>query len=237
MTNDNLQNTIVILGASSSLGFEISQKFIKNGFDFIGTYSAHRKNFQSTISLDFQLDLFSDESIEKFSSDLKRTGKKIDVLIFLAGILPGKSLEDYEFSEIDKVIGVNFSGQAKVLSKIIPLLSSSACILMFSSISARRGSFDPIYAASKGALLSFVKSMSSKLPSGVRINALAPGLIKGSSMYMDMDPQIQEMHKAQTHSKNLLSIEDLSEMVFDICQSKWSHLNGACIDLNGGAYV
>lgn len=237
MINVNLPNTVVIVGASSSIGFEISQKFIKCGFDVVGTYSACRKDLQSPISLDFQLDLSSDESIEKFSSDLKSTRKKIDVLIFLAGILPGKSLAEYEFFEIDKVIGINFSGQAKVLSKIIPLLSSDACILMFSSISARRGSFDPIYAASKGALLSFVKSMSSKLPSGVRINALAPGLIESSSMYMHMDPEIQEMHKVQSHSKNLLSIQDLSEIVFDICQSKWSHLNGACIDLNGGAYV
>jgi 3-oxoacyl-[acyl-carrier protein] reductase len=79
--------------------------------------------------------------------------------------------------------------------------------------------------------------MSSKLPAGVRINALAPGLIEGSSMYMDMNPVIQEGHRVQSHSKNLLSMEDLSEIVFDICQSKWSHLNGACVDLNGGAYV
>lgn len=237
MSNVNLQNTAVIVGASSSIGFEISQKFIKYGFDVVGTYSVGKKNLQSAISLDYQLDLFSDASIEKFSIDLKSANKKIDVLIFLAGILPGKSLEDYEFSEIDKVMGINFGGQAKVLTKMIPLLSNQACILMFSSISARRGSFDPIYAASKGALLSFVKSMSSKLPSGVRINALAPGLIEGSSMYLDMDPETQEKHKAQSHSKSLLSMEDLSEMVFDICQSKWSHLNGACIDLNGGAYV
>lgn len=237
MSNLNLQDAVLIVGSSSSIGFDISQKFTKCGFDVIGTYSAGIKDLKLATSLKLHLDLSSDKSIEKFSSDLKEVGKKISVLIFLAGILPGKSLREYDFSEIDKVMSINFSGQAKVLTKMIPLLSNEASILMFSSISARRGSFDPIYAASKGALLAFVKSMSSKLPSGVRINALAPGLIEGSSMYMAMDSEVKEKHKAQSHSKNLLSMEDLSEVVFDICQSKWSHLNGSCIDLNGGAYV
>jgi 3-oxoacyl-[acyl-carrier protein] reductase len=237
MSDANLQDNVVIIGASSSIGFEISKKFIKCGFNVAGTYSAARVNIQSAIPLAFQLDLFCDQSIEKFAIDLKATEKKISVIIFLSGILPGKSLEEYDFHDVDKVIGINFCGQAKVLSRIIPMLSHDACILMFSSISARRGSFDPIYAASKGALLSFVKSMSSRLPPGVRINALAPGLIEGSSMYLDMDPAIQELHKARSHSNSLLSMRDLSEIVFDICQPKWSHLNGACIDLNGGAYV
>jgi len=237
MSNAILKKTVVIVGASSSIGYKISKKFVNTGFDVLGTYATENNSLQSAVSKDYHLDLSSDDSIENFSKEVGSTGKKIDILIFLAGILPGKKLAEYEFSEIDNVMSINFNGQAKVLSKMISLLSHQACILMFSSISARRGSYDPVYAASKGALLSFVKSMSSKLPAGVRINALAPGLIEGSSMYEDMNQEIQERHRVQSHSKNLLSMEDLSEMVFDICQSKWSHLNGACVDLNGGAYV
>ena len=237
MSCTKLLPTTHIIGASSSIGFKIAQKFIEFGSNVIGTYSEGVLANASSHLADFQLDLSSDQSIDSFASDLRGVGRNIDVLIFLAGVLPGKRLGDYDFSEIDKVMSVNFCGQAKVLSRVIPLLTHDACILMFSSISARRGSFDPIYAASKGALLSFVKSMASKLPSGARINALAPGLIEGSSMYKDMEPRIQELHRDQSHSKNLLSMEDLADIVFDICQLKWSHLNGACIDLNGGAYV
>ncbi|HAT39091.1 SDR family oxidoreductase [Polynucleobacter necessarius] len=237
MSNIGLQKTVVIVGAYSSIGHDISQKFINSGFEVFGTYSSGRKKTPNNMPSSFYLDLSSEDSIEKFTTNLKKVCKKIDVLIFLAGILPGKSLEKYTFAEVDNVMSINFSGQVKVLSKLVPMLSNQACILMFSSISARRGSFDPIYAASKGALLSFVKSMSSKLPMGVRINALAPGLIEGSSMYMAMDPIVQERHKMQSNSKNLLSMQDLSEIVFDISQLKWTHLNGACIDLNGGAYV
>jgi hypothetical protein len=42
---------------------------------------------------------------------------------------------------------------------------------------------------------------------------------------------------AQTNSGKLLNEEDLAKIIFDLCQDHWNHLNGACIDLNGGQYV
>jgi 3-oxoacyl-[acyl-carrier protein] reductase len=237
MSLEKSNTSVVIIGASASIGPQISQKFIERGSEVLSTYFSGEPVVLSAQSLAAYLDLSSEKSIEEFSSHLKKYPKRIGVLIFLAGILPGKSLGNYNFSEIDQVMNINFTGQAKLLSKLIPLLSQDACILMLSSISARRGSFDPIYAASKGALVSFVKSMASKLPSGMRINALAPGLIEGTTMFADMDPKIQDMHRDQTNSNKLLSIQDLADVIFDISQTKWAHLNGACIDLNGGAYV
>lgn len=229
--------TVLIIGSSASIAPKISQKFSESGSEILGTHYLRNSVSSSALSKAHYLDLSNEKSIEDFSIHLGQAPRKISVLIFLAGILPGKSLGDYEFSEIDRVMNINFIGQAKLLSKLIPHLSEDACILMLSSISARRGSFDPIYAASKGALVSFVKSMASKLPSGIRINALAPGLIEGTSMFNNMDSKLQDKHRGQTNSNALLSIQDLADVIFDICQPKWAHLNGACIDLNGGAYV
>jgi len=146
-------------------------------------------------------------------------------------------LGKYEFSNIDEVMAVNFNGQAKLILKILPMLTSQSRLLLFSSISAQRGSFDPIYAASKGALLSLVKSLASGLPPGARINSIAPGLIQDSAMFLDMTTERQEYHRSQIPSKQLLRSQDLAKIVFDLCQDHWSHLNGACVDLNGGQYV
>lgn len=134
-------------------------------------------------------------------------------------------------------MSINFSGQAKVLLRLLPLFTSRSCVLMCSSISAHRGSYDPIYAASKGALLSLVKSLATSLPPGARINAIAPGLIQDSTMFEAMSPERQEHHRNQVPSKQLLRKQDLAEIIFDLCQDHWAHLNGACIDLNGGQHV
>ena len=56
-------------------------------------------------------------------------------------------------------------------------------------------------------------------------------------MFRAMDVQRQEHHRSQIPSGKLLEPKDLARIVFDLCQDHWSHLNGACIDLNGGQNV
>jgi 3-oxoacyl-[acyl-carrier protein] reductase len=230
--------TIIILGASSSIGKAIFNQFNKKDNKLISTYFSGDspdntyKNDES-----FCVDLDSNKSIIKFSDKLISENINVDVLISLAGILPGKNLLEYTFEEIDKVMSINFTGQAKLIKKIIPLLSKKSRLLLLSSISAQKGSYDPIYAASKGGLLSFVKSLLPSLPVGASINAIAPGLIQDSTMFKNMTTDRQEIHKKQINSGKLLNEEDLAKIIFDLCQDHWNHLNGACIDLNGGQYV
>jgi hypothetical protein len=56
-------------------------------------------------------------------------------------------------------------------------------------------------------------------------------------MFVEMAVQRQEFHRKQVPSQQLLDQQALADIVFDICQPHWAHLNGACIDLNGGQYV
>jgi NAD(P)-dependent dehydrogenase (short-subunit alcohol dehydrogenase family) len=229
--------TVVIVGASSSIGRAISSRF-SSADRVITTYTSRMpEGSDEHNALHLHLDLREDLSIERFVEQLKKISRRIDVVVFLSGILPGKDLKGYAFEEVDEVMAVNFSGQAKVLMRMLPLLTERSRLLMFSSISAQRGSFDPIYAASKGALLSFVKSVCTQLPAGARVNAVAPGLIQDSDMFVEMAVQRQEFHRKQVPSKQLLGKQALADIVFDICQPHWAHLNGACIDLNGGQYV
>lgn len=228
---------VLIIGASSSIGNEISSVFRDASRRVITTYSSKSPGDEQDPADAFQLDLAMNESIETFTENLKSKIKKVDIAIFLSAVLPGKQLTQYKFSEIDNVMAVNFNGQAKLIQGILPLLNSRSRLLLFSSISGQRGSFDPVYAASKGALLSLVKSLIFELPRGARINAIAPGLIQGSAMFNDMTPERQEYHRNQIPSRHLLHPQDLAKVVFDICQDHWQHLNGSCVDLNGGQYV
>jgi 3-oxoacyl-[acyl-carrier protein] reductase len=233
------EKNVLIIGSSSITGGEISTLFRKASMRVITTYSSTKpKDFDGQSDVDaLHLDLRDDENIENFSQRLKKISSTIDIAIFLSGVLPGKRLDNYEFSEIDEVMAINFNGQAKLISKILPLFNENSRLLLFSSISAQRGSFDPVYAASKGALLSLVKSLIFELPLGARINSIAPGLIQDSTMFQDMTLERQQYHKNQIPSRRLLQQKDLAKIVFDLCQDHWRHLNGACIDLNGGQYV
>jgi NAD(P)-dependent dehydrogenase (short-subunit alcohol dehydrogenase family) len=230
--------TIVILGGSSSIGKAIFNQFNKKDNKIISTYFSEDSlaNTPKNNEL-FCVDLDNNKSIIEFSEKLISEKITIDVLISLAGILPGKNLLEYTFEEIDKVLSINFTGQAKLIRNIIPLLSTKSKLLLMSSISGQKGSYDPFYSASKGALLSFVKSVLPSLPTGATINAIAPGLVQDSAMFKNMTFDRQESHKKQVNSGKLLNQDDLAKIIYDLCEDHWSHLNGACIDLNGGQYV
>ena len=230
------ENNIIIVGASSSIGNEIISKFRSPSTHIITTYnSKHNILYDENIN-HLKLDLQKDKSIENFIKGVHSIASHIDTAIFLAGILPGKNLKEYNLSDMGKVMTVNFTGQAKVIKGLLPLFDSNSQIIMISSISAQRGSYDPIYAASKGAILSFVKSLAVGL-GGIRVNAIAPGLIEDSTMYKEMTLDRRELHKSQTANKQLVNISDLSDIIYDMSQNHWKHLNGACIDLNAGQYV
>jgi len=182
------------------------------------------------------LDLEKNKSIENFIKKVCSTLSHIDTAIFLAGILPGKNLEEYDIAVMEKVMAINLTGQAKIVKGLLSLLDLNSQVIMISSISAQKGSYDPIYAASKGAILSFVKSLAVSL-GGVRVNAIAPGLIEDSTMFKEMSTDRQDLHRQQTTQKRLLYMSDLAGVIYDISKNHWKHLNGACIDLNGGQYV
>ena len=233
--------TIVILGGSSSIGKAIFNQFNnKNNKNnkIISTYFSEGSPANTSKNNElFCVDLDNNKSIIEFSEKLISEKITIDVLISLVGILPGKNLLEYTFEEIDKVLSINFTGQAKLIRNIIPLLSTKSKLLLMSSISGQKGSYDPFYSASKGALLSFVKSVLPSLPTGATINAIAPGLVQDSAMFKNMTFDRQESHKKQVNSGKLLNQDDLAKIIYDLCEDHWSHLNGACIDLNGGQYV
>lgn len=230
------KNNIIIVGASSSVGSSVVSKFRSPSNHIIASYFSKQNIKPEKNICPLKLDLKRNKSIENFIKEIRLAVSHVETLIFLAGILPGKNLNAYSLADIEKVMTINFTGQVKVIKGILPLFNSSSQIIMISSIAAQKGSYDPIYAASKGAILSFVKSLASEF-GGIRVNAIAPGLIEDSTMCKEMSVPRRELHRQQTFQKQLLSISDLAEVIYDISQKHWKHMNGACIDLNGGQYV
>jgi 3-oxoacyl-[acyl-carrier protein] reductase len=228
---------VLVVGASSSVGNEISSIFVSNDMRVIATYSSNPSEIETITKDVLKLDVTSDSSIEIFKQNLIMRVKTLDVVILLPAILLGQKLANYNFTEIDRTMSTNITGHIKLINKIFEFLHSDSRILVLSSISGQRGSFDPVYSASKGALLALVKSLVHELPTGARINAVAPGLIQDSNMFKNMPVERRRHHQDQIPSGALLRSTDLARIVFDICQSHWRHLNGACIDLNGGQYV
>jgi len=161
----------------------------------------------------------------------------VDVVLVLSGSILGKNLESTSDEEMDHLVSVNLLGPARLLRDLLPVLNAGARILLVSSIAGERGSFDPMYAATKGALIPFAKSLATWLGKRMTVTVVAPGAIEDSTMVRDMDAERIAHHRNASPIGELLSRADLARVLFDLAHSHWRHANGAVIRINGGSYV
>lgn len=229
---------VLVVGATTSIGNAVLSSFAARGARLLATGRSVRELSCAGADLSIaSLDLLDTESLDRFANITMPWFGKLDVIVFLAGVLPGKSLADYEDDLIQKVMSVNFSGQAALLRRLLPHLNSGSQVIMVSSVSAERGSFDPIYAASKAAQIAFVKSLATWMAPHVRVNAIAPALIQDSNMFDSMTPERRHHHILQTPTKRLTTIEEIAGVIASICEPEWANLNGQVIRINGGSHV
>ena len=114
--------TLLIVGGSSSIGDFIINKFDANGYDVISSFSSNKTNNDKVLK-NIQLDLTSKTSIKLFIKELSEANKSINAVLFLSGVLPGKSLSEYSMEDINKVFSINIIGQIKKKSMLHPKIS------------------------------------------------------------------------------------------------------------------
>ena len=224
-----MKKKLLIIGGNSNISKSF-QKHFKTKYNIYLTTTKKIPNKKC-----FQLDLNNDVSIIDFVDSIKK--KKFDNILICPGIIYGKKITDYTFEKIDKLFNINSIGIIKLLSKIlIGNVKDKTNIIFISSISERKGSFDEIYASSKSSLSKIAKSLSVNFGNSLRINVIAPSVIRNTKMYKMMNKKNISKIQMNTPNKKLLNLDDLAKIINDVFQDHWRHSNGAIIDINGGIY-
>ena len=116
-----------------------------------------------------------------------------------------------------------------------------ASIVNLASLAGRKGGHGGslIYATAKGAVLTFTRALSTELaPYGIRVNALAPGLILGSRFH--------EVHTTEASKRESIAgiplgragtCEDIARAAAFFASEDNGFITGATLDINGGVYM
>lgn len=224
---------VLVVGGGCSVSNDIINRFTDSGHHVITT--VHNNGGDSRV-VKIPLDLQSVDSIDIAVGSIAKF-KPLDVVVFAVGIQPGVSLEEYSDEQIDTVLTVNFSGQVKLLKRLLPYIADGGRIVFISSVSADSGGYDPVYCASKSAVNGFVKSIAKWLSPRFTTVAVSPGLIKDSTMYYTVKEHRRQHHEANTPTKMLTTKEQLASIVYDISQAHWNNVNGQVIIVSGGLHV
>ncbi len=117
----------------------------------------------------------------------------------------------------------------------------SAKIVIVSSTAAQRGeSFHADYAASKGAINSFVKSLAIEVAPEINVNAVAPGWIDTEMSRVPYEREAgngkREIEQA-VPLKRIASAEDVAGPILFLCSDLARHITGEILNINGGAVL
>jgi NAD(P)-dependent dehydrogenase (short-subunit alcohol dehydrogenase family) len=168
---------------------------------------------------------------------------QVDILINNAGITQPIRIMDVKPENYDAVLDVSLRGMLYLSQAIIPSMISrgKGSIASTSSVSALTGGGffgGPHYSAAKAGMLGLTKDMARELaPKGIRVNAVAPGMV-------DTDIRGDLMTK-ETFNKILSTIpmgriaspQEVASVFLFLASDLSSFVTGATIDVNGGMFI
>ena len=243
MNIDLSGQTAVITGGNTGIGRAIAEALARCGARVVATYySSEFEPFDDDLISGVYLDAADSAQVNAVMAEAaEMLGGEIDILVNNAGSLVGRvpttEMSDAHFHQ---VMDVNFSSTFYCTRAALPYMPAGGRIVNMSSQAARDGGGhgSVIYAASKGAVISYTRGMAKELgPRKITVNALAPGFIAHTAFHDTFTPQeVQEANVARTPIGRAGTAEDVAYAVLYLVSEMGSFITGEVMEINGGLY-
>ncbi|MEM7457199.1 MAG: SDR family oxidoreductase [Planctomycetota bacterium] len=244
----NGKRALVTAGAQG-IGLAISRALLEEGcsvavhyFSSAETANELKREFDDRVHV-VQADLTDSSQTEQMVNQSVQALGGLDVLINNAGSLIGRKLLDEVDMEFwQTVVDVNMTSMLNVTKFAAPALrqAGGASIVNLASLAGRKGGHPGslVYSTAKGAVLTMTRALATELgPDGIRVNALAPGLILETSF-----------HNTHTTKESAAATiagipigragnpDDVAHATIFLAEQFDGFVTGATVDINGGVY-
>ena len=181
------------------------------------------------------------EQIQNLVESTTRDFGKIDILVNNAATnIAQEPCLDVDEVKFDKMVEVNMKSMFRLVKLVAPEMCArgSGSIINIASISCLRPQFyGLLYSMTKAAMIMMTQSYALELgPKGVRVNAIAPGLIQTAlSEYYWKDPKQQESIVRKQPIQHLGQPIEVAEVALLLASERGSFMTGQTIVVDGGA--
>ena len=233
----NIVNKVVVVtGSSRGIGANIVKTLAKKGYRVILNYNKSENYAQNVQKELINVDIFKAdvskkaEAVSLINFAIEKYGK-IDVLINNAGISQSKLFTDLTDEDWNNIINSNLNSAffcSREAAKNM-IHNKSGLIINISSIWGITGaSCEVVYSTTKGGLNLFTKSLAKEVaPFGIRVNAIAPGVIN-----TEMNSFLSE--EEEIPMGRFGNGDEVANTVVFLCQNDISYLTGQIIKIDGG---
>lgn len=244
-----LENKVaVVTGGARDIGKAVSLQLAAEGAKVVINYFGSVDQAQQTLSeiqaaggdaILVRGDMTQQADVDNlFAEARKAYGDKVDILVNVAGgIVARKSLSEMDFDFFDKVVRLNLHSTFMVTKAAAALMESGSSIVNFASQAGRDGGGPgaSAYACSKGAVMTFTRSMAKELgPKNIRVNSLCCGMISTTFHDTFSKPEVRTNVAAGTPLRREGSSAEVAEVVCFLASDAASFVTGTNVDVNGG---
>jgi 3-oxoacyl-[acyl-carrier protein] reductase len=241
---------VLITGGSKGIGAACVKYFCMAGASVAFTYNsspalaARVEKRYSKISpcKGYKVDVTNEDEIKTNITAIIKEFGKIDILVNNAGIWKEGKINKMSLAQWEETMRVNLTSTFLITRYVIPFmkLKRYGKIINISSTAGQRGEANySHYAASKGGMISFTKSLASELgPYNININSVAPGWV-----LTDMSKQVLANKKSLEEELKKIPLgrianaDDIAGSVLFLASDLSRHITGEILNVNGGSVL
>ncbi|MGG1345923.1 EF-P-5 aminopentanone reductase [Bacillus subtilis] len=239
-----MNKTALITGASGGIGKSISETLAARGYNLLLHYNTNQNaaaELAEKLSEMFgvnaeilQADLSAQDGADKLTSSIVQP---IDAIVLNSGRSHFGLITDVDNATVQEMVQLHVASPYMLARNLLPgmIRNKSGAIVAVSSIWGETGaSCEVLYSMAKGAQHSFVKGLAKELaPSGIRVNAVAPGAVD-TNMMNQFTPSEKEEIADEIPIGRLARPQEIADATAFLLSEKASYITGQILSVNGG---
>ncbi len=248
----DLSNRVALItGGSRGIGAATARMFGSAGADVAITYQGNDSKAVNVVNevkklgrkaAAFKGDNSKSELVKKIVHDVEQEFGRIDVLVNNAGIWTYGEIDSMKENVWDETVDANLKRTFLFCHFVVPTMKKQGggTIINISSTAGQRGeAFHSHYAATKGAVISLTKSLSTELgPFNIRVNSVAPGWVE-----TDMSAEVFSDEKYKEEVRKSIPLgripipDDIAGPILFLASDLANHVTGEILNVNGGSVL
>lgn len=245
----NLNGKVAIVtGGTRDIGRSCSIKLAEQGAKVVVNYHSNKSAGEETVAtiekaggtaILVKGDMTKKADVDNVIAESRSAfGDDIHILVNnVGGLVARKKLAEMDEEFLNHVMFLNLNSTFLATQAVVPHMPQGSSIVNLASLAGRDGGGGgaSAYATSKGAVVTFTRSMAKELgPDGIRVNALCPGMIDTTFHDTFTPDAARRGVEASVPLRRQGHPDDCADTVVYLVSDASSYITGANIDINGG---